>query len=863
MSLNASQLTPEERGYLVQAMQNDYALFATTVMGHIVEDLPTFQREMYDSFSKNYSMSAYVCFRGSGKRLSLNAKILTPDGWKLNGTLSVGDQVIGSNGKPTTITAISAPVYRPLYRLSTRDGRSVLCDEEHQWKVERISGGAGFYKNKHIVMTTRELIEFPHATYRVDKRDGKAQLECFYAIKNPAPVEFEAKRYEIDPYDLGVILGDGGICCNTGYVRIHSSCPDVYEIYSHMTWPHKGEIICCNDRNAARFSLFKSGDAMRKLDLVCNVYAKHIPEAYLYGSIEQRLALLQGLMDTDGTSSSSPRSGASFSTVSKPLAEGVVQLVRSLGGSAFVGTQHPPLGTTVAYRINIILPDCFNPFKLSRKAHSYTPGRRTANAIVSIEYEKHGLGQCIEVDAEDHLFIAEDFLLTHNSTISKPIQVTHDLCYAKFPYTMLISESEDQASADLISIQDEIFNNELLLELFGNNRGNITNTEALELANGCYVRIKGVKGRARGYKWKNRRPTKLILDDFESEHNTESDDMRNQVFNWVFRVIKFMGEPGKTQIQFFNTIVHPDSFMAKAVDMPFFKRPKGFYMSVPAMTQDAEGNWSSAWEAQFPVKELIKDRAEYYKIGQGVSWDQELLNIPAVTGRCIFKTEKLLPLEGATFDRYKSLTWIEKDGKKIPIRVYMGLDPAASVKESSDDTCGIVIGVPPINNSADGLFDIIILDVIAGKYDPSQQPDLLFKAKEKYSFVHVTIETNAYQLALPSFLRQMMAAGRSPAFSIVEFRSAESKNNKFLKGLEPFINGGHVSYLPGCNHIEELIHQMNIFNTGSARRKDDLVDALYLALNQSYPSPRYDVEEALKREKDTKKKMPVYNWRTI
>lgn len=450
------------------------------------------------------------------------------------------------------------------------------------------------------------------------------------------------------------------------------------------------------------------------------------------------------------------------------------------------------------------------------------------------------------------------------STISKPIQVTHDLCYAKHAYTMLISESEDQASADLISIQDEIFYNEVILELFGNARGTITNTEAMELINGCYVRIKGVKGRARGYKWKNRRPTKIILDDFESEHNTETDDLRRKVFNWIFRVIKFMGEPKQTQIQFFNTIVHPDAFMAKAIDMPFFKKPNGFYMSVPAMQQDVTGNWISSWEEQFPVKSLLADRKDYYEIGQGPSWDQELLNIPAVLGRCIFDTTKILPLVGATFDRYKNLTWVEKDGKKIPLRVYMGFDPAASVKESADDTCGVVIGVPPLNNSPDGMFDIIILDIIAGKYEPSQQPDILFKAKEDFSFVHVTIETQAYQLALPSFCRQMMAGGRGPAFSIVEFKSAETKSNKFLKGLEPFVNGGHVSYIPGCRNVEQLIHQMNIFNSGTTRSKDDLVDGLYLSLNQAFPSPRYDVETALKNLKDTKKKKASgYNWRTI
>jgi hypothetical protein len=450
------------------------------------------------------------------------------------------------------------------------------------------------------------------------------------------------------------------------------------------------------------------------------------------------------------------------------------------------------------------------------------------------------------------------------STISKPIQVTHDLCFARHAYTMLISESEDQASADLISIQDEVFNNEVIQELFGNVRGLITNTEAMELSNGCYVRVKGVKGKARGYKWKNNRPNKLILDDFESEQNTENDELRDQVFKWIFRVIKFMGEPGNVKIQFFNTIVHPKSFMAQTESMSFFKPPRGFYMNIPAMYRNPEGNYESNWPVMFPIDTLLREREQFYSIGQGASWDQEMLNVPAVTGRCIFDTSKIVELEGARFDHRKNITWIEKDNKKIPVRVYMGFDPAGSVREDADDTCGVIIGIPPMKGNTDGLHDIVILDIINGKFDPSKQPDILFKAKEDFGFVHVTIETNAYQLALPSFCRQMMGAGRAPAFAIQEFKSSETKGNKFLKGLEPYVNGGHVSYVPACaKKIRMLKEQMDIFSTGSNRKRDDIIDALYLSLNSAYPASNYNVEDALEFDKKSAQVQPGYNWRTI
>lgn len=101
------------------------------------------------------------------------------------------------------------------------------------------------------------------------------------------------------------------------------------------------------------------------------------------------------------------------------------------------------------------------------------------------------------------------------STLSHTIQTTKDICHAKEPYIVLVSETIDQASADLVSVQDELLNNELIHELYGNLKGEIWNVQSIELLNGCYVNCKGYTSRIRGLKWKNQRPTKIILDDFE------------------------------------------------------------------------------------------------------------------------------------------------------------------------------------------------------------------------------------------------------------------------------------------------------------------------------------------------------------
>ena len=149
---------------LYRKLYSDIAVFGKTCFPTaITADIPPFHREIYGELRDEEKKRLLIAsFRGSAKRLSLDAKILTPFGWVENKDLNVGDHIVGSDGKPTMILNISDTVRRPLYRLTTRDGRSVLCDSEHLWKVRRISCGAGFYKDKDIVMTTQELIDFPY-----------------------------------------------------------------------------------------------------------------------------------------------------------------------------------------------------------------------------------------------------------------------------------------------------------------------------------------------------------------------------------------------------------------------------------------------------------------------------------------------------------------------------------------------------------------------------------------------------------------------------------------------------------------------------------------------------------------------------
>ena len=858
LSLSDVTNMDEEQVYaLYTGLRNDKELFAKTIMGHIVKEVPPYQRDIYQLLNSNYQHLCIIVYRGGGKRLALDAKVLTPTGWVENKDLKVGDYVIGSDGKPTKIFQMSDTVYRDLYRLTTRDGRSVLCDPDHLWKVVRLSGGAGYYKGRKILMTTQDLLNFPYKAPRLDKRYGKDNMECMFGIEYPDPIQWSAKDYEVDPYDLGVILGDGNISKDTGFVRIHSSKDDVYETYMHMAWEDKSEIRFNKLNNGAVFSLYGSGTKMKKFGMFFNVYGKFIPEEYLFGSVEQRLALLQGLMDTDGTCSKSKR-GAVFCTVSPQLRDDVVHLVRSLGGTTTVSEGKAPLSTCIAYNINVILPEQFTPFRMARKACIYRPGKLSANAITNIEFVKKDYGRCIMVDALDHLFVTEDFLLTHNSTLGHTIDTTHDICNQLSPYTIFLSETLDQASADLISVQDELEANDMLKALYGDLAGTVWNKESMEARNGCYVMCRGTGSKIRGLKWKNQRPTKIKLDDTESEANTTTARQREVYSRWIFTNVLRAGMPGQTQFQFFGTIVHPDAFLAKAKDMDMFKGSSGRYLEIPVET-----NGVPAWPKMFPMSYINTERERYAAHGKLPLFLQEMYHIPYSSGKASFNTEmiKMLP---ATYRCDHGVSYLLQNDVKIPLNVYMGVDPADTDSESADDTSVTVIGVLPSKAPGRELIKFVILDIQTVKMTPSGVVDKIAQMADLYKPKVITFEIQGGRAAYVDLLRLAMRQ-RGTYHAIKPFKTNVSKTNKWLNGLEPYINGGYVNYLATTQNVNILKTQLENYNS-EVRDHDDCIDSLFLAKENAYAPQEYDVDVAIRSVldiKDAKKPAQVVNWYTL
>ena len=354
-------------------------------------------------------------------------KVLTPSGFRPIGDLRVGDVVTGSDGCPTQVLGVYPQGFKEIYRVYTQDGASTLASGDHLWSVytrdDRRRGRPA------RVLQTKEMI-------------GNLRAAHYHRYELPlisAPVEFAALPVPLDPYALGLLLGDGCVTCST----TPSFATNDPELAYHLEQLIPG--IRVRRKSAVDYVLnrvTRPGEvntrenpvtgAMRRLGLAgMRSNSKFVPEDYLFNSADVRVAVLQGLLDSDGgpVTQEGRTCRIQFTTVSDRLRDDMVFLVHSLGGVVHQSTRaaegrRPGLarGRDVHHRfdahiLDLRLPEGVVPFRLTRKAAKYglTGGGRPMRFIDRIEPAGTEEAVCIRVAAPDSLYVTEDFLLTHNT----------------------------------------------------------------------------------------------------------------------------------------------------------------------------------------------------------------------------------------------------------------------------------------------------------------------------------------------------------------------------------------------------------------------------------------------------------------
>lgn len=345
-------------------------------------------------------------YAGTGKALAHDAKVQTPEGPRTIDSLSVGDEVVGASGEFVTVLGVYPQGLRKAYRVTFRDGFSIECSMDHLWTVLDRRGNRRTMTLDSIV---QDGIRFASGPYK-------------FRVPLCEPVRYMEKDLPLAPYLLGALLGDGTGMHRTPTLCLPDSKQEILDRIEHLL-PAWATITTTRQDRCNYHRLVDSRgphqneikDHLIALGVATRSRGRSIPRSYMLGSVEQRIELLRGLMDTDG---SCRANRTSFSTRSNRLAKDVAELVQSLGGVAIVAEYEREDGD-LDYHVNVKTTIC--PFHVQRKRAEWSPSTKNppSRYIVSVEESRTCEHVCIKVDAEDGLFLADHYVVTHNTTLAQ------------------------------------------------------------------------------------------------------------------------------------------------------------------------------------------------------------------------------------------------------------------------------------------------------------------------------------------------------------------------------------------------------------------------------------------------------------
>ena len=380
---------------------------------------------------------------GTGKAQPLYSKVLTPDGFVEMGSIKVGDKVISGNGNVAKVLGVYPQGEKDIYEITLDDGSKCRCSDEHLWKVQTIEDRKS---GKYRIVDLKSMVN----NYR-------RNLQSNYSIDYIPKINFSEKKLEIHPYLLGYLLGDGCFKTkNIGFAtadieiveKIKKILPDNHEVVKDAKYNYR--IKSNNGSGRGHKGILRL--SLENLGLFgLSSHNKFIPDMYLYSDHESRIELLRGLLDSDGSVCSNG-TAAEFTSISKKLSSDVADIVHSLGGYASVNTkkisrrekENEKTEIENVYRVIIEFPEgCENPFFVKRKSEKFRCKKRGLKRFIhNIEYIGKEKCQCIYIDDPTHLYVTDDYIITHNTTLLK-FFVTAVMGWFPKDYNLFYSHSGD------------------------------------------------------------------------------------------------------------------------------------------------------------------------------------------------------------------------------------------------------------------------------------------------------------------------------------------------------------------------------------------------------------------------------------
>ena len=751
-------------GYVPSDFALEFITFIKLVNGNQGEEhlTPLVHYYMLDTLTEGGRRVVNLCHRGIAKALSLDTRLPTPAGWTTVADIQIGDFIFGEDGKPAPVLNKSAVFNKPMYRLVLADGRELKVSEDHintviHQRQKRVEGKRVNYLDRRD-MTTKELLAIPLTTTRNKTNKNPKGKENRVWLPLPKPVQYPECDLPIDPYTLGLAIGDGSMDRATGYCRLHGHVDDLPRFITHI--PTECGPILLDKRfpSVGRVGLQGLGSKLKALGLNCHGNDKFVPEQYKLASVDQRLALLQGLMDTDGTAYVA--GCTSFTSNSLQLVKDVQELVWSLGGNA----TYAPMEEAYRCNVRLNLPLFRLPRKLERqhmKAFDRIP-------LVAIEPITQEPSQCLMVGTPERTFLAGDYVVTHNTTVMGEYLFLYLATYGELPgfgavdLALYVSDSIENGVKNMRKNLEFRWENSSFLRQYVP-RVRFTDIRwEFENSDGKLFIVKGygAKTGVRGAKEMGKRPQLAVLDDLISDEDARSATVISAVEDTVYKAVNYALHPTKNMIIWSGTPFNAKDPLYKAVESGAWSvNVFPVCEQYPCSREDFRGSWPDRFTFDY-VKEQYDSALLSGKVE---TFNQELM-------LRIMSDEDRMIQDG-------DIGWYKLDAvlrNKNRFNFYITTDFATSEKQKSDFS---VISVWAYNNVGDWLW----LDGICKRQLMDKNVNDLFRLAQAYKPQSVGVEVTGQQGGFIQWIQNEMLE-RNIYFPLA------SEGNDMKPGIRPNTN---------------------------------------------------------------------------
>ena len=743
-----------------------------------------------------------------GKQLADSTPVLTIDGWKTHGELKVGDYVFHHSGKPVRVMATSEKTPSD-YVVTFSNGERIRCHGNHEWAVRHD-------RKKISVFTTLQLKDNLHRT------EGRGKTRYINQMPDIQPIHRSRVDLELHPYVLGLWLGDG----SSSKAAITHDVKDQPMIDKVVSCGHAISSVCVHNTTGVITTYFdgdrkanggykggrcgKMMGLLRGLNLINN---KHIPEKYFLGSIEQRMELLAGLIDSDGCCDKNGR--IVVSTTNTAIRDGVLRLTTELGFRSYYHTEEPVISSSGGQGRLPVYCVGFNPTTqlpqaIVRKI-STRPGVRRAITIRNIEYAPNGeVGNCIQVDSADGLYLAGKKLIpTHNSEIASKTfpawhlghHPNHDIIGCSYSAALAIDFSRKVRGL----VQDErypnIFKDTLMDETSQSAERWNTST------GGGYVAA-GVQGPITG-----RGAHIAVIDDpVKDREAAESETTRQAIKDWYSSTLYTRLAPGGG-ILVIQTRWHEDDLGGWLLEQ----------MKEAEQEMAGTGEWPSdadRWEVvRYPA--IATHDEEYRKSGEALHPERyPLKSLNRIKRTLIPRDWEALYQQNpvsADGDYFKKDNFILYDTAPPleALRIYAAWDLAIGQKTTNDFTCGVVVGIDRSN-------DIWVLHRYYGRWGSDQLIQQFFECQRVWNPTLQGIEHGQIEMTLEPFILKEMAE-KKQKFNYIKLKTRGNDKMTRARPIQGRMEQSRVHFPRNAPWFQEMQNEMLAFPSG---KHDDQVDAL-------------------------------------